>query len=101
MTFIFFDGLECLYVKYKSRASTACELPDYIWGFLPVKTWLLIACNTAFYAIIFIKKMKTVQRLDKIKQSVIIDADSVELYQTLHSVFHILSFYLAKLCNII
>ena len=22
------DGLECVYVKYKSRASTACELPD-------------------------------------------------------------------------
>ena len=22
------DGLECEYVKYKSRASTACELPD-------------------------------------------------------------------------
>ena len=21
-------GLECLYEKYKSRASTACELPD-------------------------------------------------------------------------
>ena len=25
-----------------------------IHGFLPVKTWLLIACNMAFYAIIFI-----------------------------------------------
>ena len=24
----FYDGLECVYVKYKSRASTARELPD-------------------------------------------------------------------------
>ena len=24
----FCDGLECVYVKYKSPASTACELPD-------------------------------------------------------------------------
>ena len=43
----FCDGLECEYVKYKSRASTARELPDNIWIF-PVKTWLLIACDTAF-----------------------------------------------------
>ena len=26
------DGLECAYVKYKSRASTARELPDYYMG---------------------------------------------------------------------
>ena len=25
---IFYDGLECVYVKYKSGASTACDLPD-------------------------------------------------------------------------
>ena len=24
----FCDGLECVYVKYKTRASTECELPD-------------------------------------------------------------------------
>ena len=24
----FCDGLECVYVKYKSRTSTACQLPD-------------------------------------------------------------------------
>ena len=24
----FYDGLECVYVKYKSRAPIACELPD-------------------------------------------------------------------------
>ena len=24
----FCDGLECVYVKYKIRASTACELPN-------------------------------------------------------------------------
>ena len=42
-------GLECDYLKYKSRASTPREL---IHGFLLVKTWLLIASNTAFYAII-------------------------------------------------
>ena len=45
----FYDGLECVYVKYKSRALTASGLRHV---FLPVKTWLLIACNTAFYAII-------------------------------------------------
>ena len=27
-------GLECLYVKYKSRASTAQELPDQYMGFV-------------------------------------------------------------------
>ena len=49
----FCDGQECVYVKYKSRASTARELLDY-YKFLQVhvKTWLLIACDTAFYAII-------------------------------------------------
>ena len=44
----FCDGLECVHVRYKSRVSTARD--D---GVLPVKTWLLIACDTAFYAIIF------------------------------------------------
>ena len=29
----FCDGLECVYVKYKSRASTARELPDKYMGF--------------------------------------------------------------------
>ena len=29
----FCDGLECVYVKYKSRASTARELPDQYMGF--------------------------------------------------------------------
>ena len=48
----FCDGLECVYVKDKSHASLARELPDLIHGFLPVKTWLLKACDTAFYAII-------------------------------------------------
>ena len=48
--FQFCDSLECVYVKYKSCASTACEWPD-IHGFLPVKTWLLISCDMAFYAI--------------------------------------------------
>ena len=27
------DGLECVYVKYKSCTSTACELPDEYMGF--------------------------------------------------------------------
>ena len=27
----------------------------HVHGFLPVKTWLLIACDTAFYAIISVK----------------------------------------------
>ena len=38
------------------KASTACELPDkymgLFHGFVLVKAWLLIACDTAFYAII-------------------------------------------------
>ena len=50
----FCDGLECVYVKYKSRASTARELH----GVLPVKTWLLKACDTAFYAIICVEVEK-------------------------------------------
>ena len=29
----FCDGLECVYVKYKIRASTARELPDKYMGF--------------------------------------------------------------------
>ena len=33
----FCDGLECVYVKYKSRASTACELPDQYMGFAGYK----------------------------------------------------------------
>ena len=30
---IFCDGLECVHVKYKSRASTAREMPDKHMGF--------------------------------------------------------------------
>ena len=33
----FCDGLECVYVKYKSRAATARELPDIYMGLLSVK----------------------------------------------------------------
>ena len=33
----FCDGLECVYVKYKSRASTARELPDEFMGFRLLK----------------------------------------------------------------
>ena len=47
-------SLECVYVKDKSRASTARELPDFIHGFLLNITWLLKACDTAFYAIMFV-----------------------------------------------
>ena len=39
----FCDSLGSVYVKYKSRASTARELPINTWVW-PVKTWLLIAC---------------------------------------------------------
>ena len=39
---------ETLYV-YKSRASTARELPDLkMYGFFQIKTWLYIACGIAF-----------------------------------------------------
>ena len=33
----FCDGLECIYVKYKSRASTARKLPDKYMGFCRLK----------------------------------------------------------------
>ena len=36
----FYDDLECIYAKYNSRASTACELPDYYMGFC----WLKHGC---------------------------------------------------------
>ena len=39
-------GLEYAYVKCKSRALTLRVIN------LPVKSWLLIACDTTFYAII-------------------------------------------------
>ena len=55
LTYVYFyaryccDSLECVYIKYKSCASTARELPDqYI--FLQVKTWLLKMSGKAFYA---------------------------------------------------
>ena len=43
----FCEGLECIYDKHKSRAPThACDcLNDTC--FLPIKTWLFIAFNTA------------------------------------------------------
>ena len=43
-------SLECVYVKNKSSASTACEL---INGVLRVKKWPFVACDKVFYAIIF------------------------------------------------
>ena len=33
----FCDGLECVYVKYKSRASIARDLPDLYMGFCRLK----------------------------------------------------------------
>ena len=47
----FCDDLECVYLKYKRRAPTARELPDYYMGSCRLN-WLLLACDTAFYAII-------------------------------------------------
>ena len=51
VTSVFMTVPECLFVKLQSRASTAHE----IHGYVLVKTWLLIACDTAFYAIIILK----------------------------------------------
>ena len=48
---IFWGGPERIYVKYKSREPIARALSDLYIGFLPVKTWLLKARDTAFYAI--------------------------------------------------
>ena len=53
MTSVFMMAPECLFIKPQS-----CALTDLlIHGFVLVKTWLLIACNTPFYAIIFIHFM--------------------------------------------
>ena len=49
----FCDDQECVYVKYKSvyQQHVNCLINTWV---LPVKTWLLIAWDTAFYAIIYI-----------------------------------------------
>ena len=49
------DGLECVYVKYKSRAAKARESPDSYMGFCR----LLIRCYTAFYAIIVVYRFNS------------------------------------------
>ena len=53
MASVFMTAPECLFVKPQRRALTARELPcQYnVQVFAPDKTWLLIACGTAFYAI--------------------------------------------------
>ena len=50
------DGLECIYVKIKAvhQQHVDCLINTWI---LPVKTWLLIACDTAFYAIIMVNRL--------------------------------------------
>ena len=60
----FCDGLEYVYAKYKSRASTAHGLPDYYMGFSRLK-WQLIVCDMAFYAIIRIISVLLVLRTFK------------------------------------
>ena len=47
----FCDGIECLYVKYKAmhQQHVNCLINSC---FFFKKTWLLMACDTAFYAII-------------------------------------------------
>ena len=54
MTSVFMTALECLFVKPQSRALTAL-IALLIHGFVLVQTWLLIACDTAFYAILLHK----------------------------------------------
>ena len=45
-------------VKYKNRASTARELPDLYMGFCRLKhAGPLIACDTAFYALIVVNRL--------------------------------------------
>ena len=41
----FCDDLENVYVKYKSLASIACELPDKYMGFRQLKPWM-VAVNS-------------------------------------------------------
>ena len=52
MASVFMTAPECLFVKPQRRALTARELPcQYnVQVYAPDKTWLLIACGTAFYA---------------------------------------------------
>ena len=49
LTSLFMTALECILLKQQSRFIRARELKH---GFVLVKTWLLIACGTGFYAII-------------------------------------------------
>ena len=51
MTSVFVIAPECLYAKPHSRV-----IALLIHGFVPDKSWLLIACDTAFYAVIFISR---------------------------------------------
>ena len=47
----FYDDLECIYAKYNSRASTACELPDYYMGFCWLKHGCYWCVTQLFYVI--------------------------------------------------
>ena len=43
--------------KVQKPCTNSTLIAWLIHGFLPVETWLLIACDTAFYAIIIVKEM--------------------------------------------
>ena len=64
MTSVFVTAPEGTYVKPQSYVLTTW-IALLIHEFLPFKTWLLIVCDTAFYAIIglkwVIKRQKTIQ----------------------------------------
>ena len=57
---------EYVYVKYKSRASKTRELPDKYMAFSPVKSWLFIACDTAFQYAMIMKVITTLRIHGKI-----------------------------------
>ena len=52
MTSVCMMAPECLFVNQQSRGFTARKWPCFIHGFVLIKTWLLIMCDTAFHVII-------------------------------------------------
>ena len=70
----FCDGLECVYVKYKSVHQQYVNYLINTWV-LAVKTWLLIACDTAFmqYCDLVYKFKRIVRKpnfIDQFKKSI-------------------------------
>ena len=62
---IFCYSLECVYIKYESQN---CLIVTQV---LLVKTWLLIACDTAFYAILIYCYLVYISRDHELEYSIL------------------------------